>query len=247
MGRNGNAPEGLSKVNRTGVPWVSLVLAFLVGCFFFLPFPGWSKLVEFVTNSTVLSFGCGPIVLLAMRKQMPEHERPFRLGDKGVWVIGFLALWSTNLIVYWTGWDTNWKLFVAIILGYGLMAVYHKVAKRPTPPLDFKYGWWLLVWYAGLALISYLGDYPEQEAKAGQPRPPRLQPRRRGHARTHRARPLARAAQRAADRAGAGDPGGSGRTSLSGTIRGTGRAPASVGRGPAPSCEAPSSLDAWSI
>ena len=47
------------------------------------------------------------------------------------------------------------------------MAVYHKVAKRPTPPLDFKYGWWLLVWYAGLALISYLGDYPEQEAKAG--------------------------------------------------------------------------------
>ncbi|NLU74840.1 APC family permease [Streptomyces sp. HNM0575] len=167
MGRNGNAPAGLSKVNATGVPWVSLILAFVVGCFFFLPFPGWSKLVEFVTNSTVLSFGCGPLVLLAMRKQMPDHPRPFHLGNRFGWVIGFLALWSTNLIIYWTGWDTNWKLFVAIILGYVLMAVYYAVAKQQTPPLDFKHGWWILVWYAGLAVISYVGDYPEQKEKAG--------------------------------------------------------------------------------
>lgn len=105
--------------------------------------------------------------MLAMRKQMPDHPRPFRLGDKWVWVIGFLALWSTNLIVYCTGWDTNWKLFLAIILGYVLMAVYYSVAKQKTPPLDFKHGWWLLVWYAGLAVISFLGDYPEQKEKAG--------------------------------------------------------------------------------
>jgi amino acid transporter len=167
MGRNRNAPSGLAKVNDSGVPWVSLVLAFLVGCIFFLPFPGWSQLVGFVTNSTVLSFGTGPLVLLAMRKQMPDRERPFRLGDRWVWVVGFMALWSANLIVYWTGWDTNWKLFIVIVAGYLLMALHHGTSKQRTPVLDFRYGWWVLVWYAGLALISFLGDYPKQSEGAG--------------------------------------------------------------------------------
>lgn len=167
MARNGNAPKGLARVNRSGVPWVSLLLAFVIGCFFFLPFPGWSQLVEFVTNSTVLSFGCGPIVLLAMRRQLPDHPRPFRLGDRWVWVIAFLALWSTNLIIYWTGWETNWKLFLVIVLGYVLMAVYHRSARERVPALEFRHGWWLLVWFAGLALLSYLGDYPAESEGAG--------------------------------------------------------------------------------
>lgn len=161
MGRNKNAPEGLSKVSDRGVPWVSLILAFIVGCLFFLPFPGWSKLVGFVTNSTVLSFGSGPLVLLALRKQLPHYARPFSLG-KWVWPVAFLALWSTNLIVYWTGWDTNWKLFVIILVGYVLMALFQATAKDKSrlPKLDFEHGWWVLVWFAGLALISFLGDYP---------------------------------------------------------------------------------------
>ncbi|WP_257927445.1 APC family permease, partial [Amycolatopsis iheyensis] len=167
MGRNRNAPAGLAKVNTTGVPWVSLILAFVVGCFFFLPFPGWSKLVEFVTNSTVLSFGSGPLVLLAMRRQLPDQHRPFRLGKTSTWVVAFLALFSTNLIIYWTGWDTNWKLFVVIAFGYLLLAVHETVAKGRTSRLDFRHGWWVLVWFAGLAVISYLGDYPEQSEHAG--------------------------------------------------------------------------------
>ncbi|MEV6644166.1 APC family permease [Amycolatopsis sp. NPDC051371] len=167
MGRNRNAPAGLAKVTPGGVPWVSLILAFVVGCFFFLPFPGWSKLVEFVTNSTVLSFGSGPLVLLAMRRQLPDRHRPFRLGRTSVWIIAFLALFSTNLIIYWTGWDTNWKLLVVILAGYVLLGVHELVAKGRTARMDFRHGWWVLVWFAGLALISYLGDYPAQNEHAG--------------------------------------------------------------------------------
>ncbi|QRP48225.1 APC family permease [Amycolatopsis sp. FDAARGOS 1241] len=167
MGRNRNAPSGLAKVNKTGVPWVSLILAFIVGCFFFLPFPGWSQLVSFVTNSTVLSFGSGPLVLLAMRRQLPNQVRPFRLGRGWAGVIAFLALFSTNLIIYWTGWDTNWKLFVVIVFGYVLMALNQALGKGRTPRMDFRHGWWVLVWFAGLALISYLGNYPEADKHAG--------------------------------------------------------------------------------
>ncbi|MGH3796845.1 MAG: APC family permease [Pseudonocardiaceae bacterium] len=165
MGRNRNAPAALAKVNKTGVPWLSLLLAFVIGCLFFLPFPGWQQLVEFITNTTVLSFGMGPLVLIVMRKQLPHTPRPFRL--KGAWVIAFLALWSSNLIVYWTGWDTNWKMFVAILLGLVLLTVQQTTAKTITPALELRHGWWLLVWFSGLAVISYLGSYPAVSKGAG--------------------------------------------------------------------------------
>ena len=116
MARNRNAPQALGRTTDRGVPLISLIVTFVVGLIVFLPFPSWQQLVGFITSATVLSFGSGPIVHAAMRRQMPDLERPFRLpgGD----VIPFLAFYSSNLIVYWAGWDVNWKLFTAVALGF---------------------------------------------------------------------------------------------------------------------------------
>ena len=157
MGRNRNAPAGLSKVNSTGVPWVSLILTFVVGCIFFLPFPSWQKLVNIVTSLTVLSFGSGPIVLLTMRKQLPNRSRPFRLG--GAWVIASLALLSTNLIMYWAGWSQVWKMMLTIVLGYILLGIFQLIGRQQMPKMDFRHGWWVLPWFAGITLVSWLGNY----------------------------------------------------------------------------------------
>jgi amino acid transporter len=165
MGRNGNAASALAKVTDRGVPWVSIILAFVVGLIFFLPFPGWQKLVGFITSATVLSFGSGPLVLLAMRKQLPHRERRFRL--RGGAVIPFLAFWSSNLIVYWSGWDTDWKLFVAIMLGFVLFGVHELANQGQTARLDFRSGVWVLPWLAGLAIISYIGSFPAPSKAAG--------------------------------------------------------------------------------
>ncbi len=101
MGRNGNAPRILAKTTPRGVPLVSLFVTFVVGLIVFLPFPSWQQLVGFVTSATVLSFGAGTLVIGALRREMPERERPFRVpfGD----VLPFLALYASNLIVYWAG------------------------------------------------------------------------------------------------------------------------------------------------
>jgi amino acid transporter len=158
MGRNRNAPAILAKVNDNGVPWPSLILAWIVGCIFFLPFPSWQALVGIVTSLTVLSFGSGSIALLTFRKQIPHQERPYRQG--GAWVIAPLALLSTNLIMYWAGWDQVWKMMVAVAIGYVLLAIFQltDVQKR-APQLDFKHGWWVLVWFVGILVVSYLGSY----------------------------------------------------------------------------------------
>ncbi|TWP38021.1 APC family permease [Leekyejoonella antrihumi] len=160
MGRNRNAPAVLAKVNDNGVPWPSLILAWVVGCIFFLPFPSWQALVGIVTSLTVLSFGSGAIALLTFRKQIPEVERPYRA--KGVWIIAPLALLSTNLIMYWAGWDQVWKMMCAVVLGYVLLGIFELTDRGPirrAPQLDFRYGWWVLLWFAGILLVSYLGSY----------------------------------------------------------------------------------------
>ena len=165
MGRNGNAPKALSHVNQKGVPWISVVLAFFVGLLFFLPFPGWQKLVGFHTSAMVMSFGSGPLTMMALRKELPDYRRPFRLG--GGWIIPYLAFLSSNLIVFWSGWDVVWKLMVAVLLGLVLMAVHETGWGRHTPKLDMRAGFWMLPWLSGVTLISWLGRYPAFDKHAG--------------------------------------------------------------------------------
>jgi amino acid transporter len=159
MARNGNAPRGLAAITRRGVPLVSLLLTFVVGLIVFLPFPSWQQLVGFITSATVLSFGSGPVVMAALRRELPDHPRPFRVpgGD----VVPFLAFYASNLIVYWAGWNINWKLFIAVGIGFVLLAIYHVVGGEDLPKLEWRAGaTWTLPWLAGLCIISYLGDYP---------------------------------------------------------------------------------------
>ncbi|MEV6790626.1 APC family permease [Streptomyces sp. NPDC051320] len=158
MGQNRNAPESLTKTTSRGAPMVSLVVTFVLGLIVFLPFPSWQQLVGFITSATVLSFGAGPLVLAAMRRQIPDQERPFRVpgGD----IIPFLALYSANLIVYWAGWKTNWKLFVTICIGFVFLAIFEALDKGRSPKMDWKAGApWVVPWLGGLAIISWVGDY----------------------------------------------------------------------------------------
>ena len=74
-------------------------------------------------------------------------------------MLGFM---SSNLLVYWTGWTTDLKLFIAMGLGLVLLAVNkafsrHEAMNRYN--MAFRAGFWYIPWLTGLAIISYLGDY----------------------------------------------------------------------------------------
>jgi len=166
MGRNNNAPRALAATSSRGVPWLSVFLAFIVGLIIFLPFPSWSKLVGFVTSATVLSFGSGSLVLMSMRRQLPDQERPFRLP--GGHVIPFLAFYAANLMIYWAGWDVDWKLFATVGIGLVLLAIQLTYNHHLRSAMQFRHGWWILVWYAGLAVISWQGIYSSDDTPQGQ-------------------------------------------------------------------------------
>jgi amino acid transporter len=163
MARNGNAPASLQKTTDRGVPLISLIVTFFVGLIVFLPFPSWQQLVGFITSATVMSFASGPLVLVALRKQVPDQERPFRLP--GGHVIPLLAFWASNMIVFWSGWDIVWKLMVAVLLGFVLLVIFTLTGRVTAPKLDFVAGAvWLLPWLGGMTLVSWLGKFPEPYA-----------------------------------------------------------------------------------
>jgi amino acid transporter len=154
--RNHYIPRQFGVLSNRGVPLVSIIFSFIVGCFMFLPFPGWQQLVGFIIGATVIGYAAVPLAFGAMRRQEPDHPRPFKLpaGE----VLAVLSFIVANLVIYWSTWDTIWKILLGMVLGIVLLGIGHLVnPSELTPNLDWRGGSWLLPYFVGLAVISYLG------------------------------------------------------------------------------------------
>jgi amino acid transporter len=158
MSKNGHVPAFFEKTTKNQVPIYGLIFAFIVGLLLFLPFGGWQKLVGFITSATVLMYAGAPLALGALRHQKPDLPRPFRL--RAAWLWAPVAFIAANWIIYWSGWDVDWKLYVAVLLGYLLMGISRLTGANPVkPPMDWTAAVWLWPYLAGMALISYLGQF----------------------------------------------------------------------------------------
>jgi amino acid transporter len=154
--RNHYIPRQFGYISERGVPIVSIIFSFLVGCFMFLPFPGWQELVGFIISATVIGYAAVPLALGAMRRQEPDHPRPFKLPAAEV--LAPLSFIAANLVIYWSYWDVIWKVLVAMALGLVLLGIGHIVnPSEMTPNLDWRGASWLWPYFIGLAVISYLG------------------------------------------------------------------------------------------
>jgi amino acid transporter len=156
LARNRYFPQAFAKVDRRGVPWISLIFSFLPGLVFLLPFPSWHSLVGLITSATVLMYAGAPLSLAALRRQVPDAVRPYRLP--GARVIGPIAFILANLIIYWSGFEVLWKLGVALAIGYALIGIFMAFDKE-RPPLDWKAAQWLPAYLLGMGLISWQGQY----------------------------------------------------------------------------------------
>jgi len=153
MALNHHLPSLFLKTNRHNIPYVTLYVNFFVGILSFLPFPGWQKLVAFLSSASILSYGIGPICLLAMRKLQPETKRPFRLW--GSLVMSHIAFYFCNLMLYWCGFAILWKLDIALLIGLTIHMVYHR-----KPFFSCGYAlYWFIAYMASLFILSLLGSF----------------------------------------------------------------------------------------
>ncbi len=157
LARNRYYPPIFRWTDRNGIPWFSLLMAFLLGLVFLLPFPSWKSLVGLVTSASVLMYAGAPLSLSAFRKQVPDANRPYRM-PWAYWFFSPLAFIFACEIIYWSGFDTVWKLGIAIVAGYILIGTWMAFDKQ-RPPLDLKSAMWLPVFLIGMGIISWMGRY----------------------------------------------------------------------------------------
>lgn len=154
-GEMGNAPEHMIRLNRHGVPWAGLIVTYVVGVVFFFPFPSWQKLVSAVSLITVLSYSIGPVILLHLRKTMPDAVRPFRL--RGAGIVAPIAFVASNWIIYWTGYGVARWMFSAVAVYVVAYLAWYLLRRRPLRDLGWREAWWVIPYLAGMWAVSYLG------------------------------------------------------------------------------------------
>jgi amino acid transporter len=166
LARNRYYPQIFGWVDKRGIPWFSLIFAFLAGLVFLLPFPSWHSLVGLVTGASVLMYAGAPVSLGAFRSQLPDFERPYRLP--AATVIAPLAFIFANLLIFWSGLEVIWKLGVFIVIGYVLIGICMAFDKE-RPTLQWKSAMWVPVYLIGMGILSWQGTFAGGAVKAPLP------------------------------------------------------------------------------
>ena len=156
LSENGFFPKMMEKLNHRKVPYMGVMLNFVVGMILFFPVPGWQGMMGFLIAAFVLGYSVGPLSIMALRKQLPDYKRTYKVPCFRIWC--YLSFFFANLILYWTGWAVYSKMLIAIALGLVVMAIY-QVFRKQRVKLDFRHGVWSIVYIYGLGVISKLGNF----------------------------------------------------------------------------------------
>lgn len=153
MAMNHHLPRWFTTVNSHQIPYLALIVNFFAGAISFLPFPSWQKMVTFLSSCSILTYGIGPICILAMRRIAPDHARPFKLRFHKFF--SYMAFYFCNLMLYWCNFDTLWKLDVVLAIGFIINSVYNKdnAFKCETSV------YWFISYMALLLGFSYIGTF----------------------------------------------------------------------------------------
>ena len=159
LARNDYVHSVFGRLTRSRVPWAGVLLAFIAGCVCFLPFPSWQSLIGLITSASVLMYAGAPLSFGALRRRLPDAERPFRLplGEVFSPVAFVVATW----IIMWSGWETAWKLGVLIVIG--LIIIFNR--NMDPHHMRFKSAAWLPVYLVGIGAITYWSTFGGSPAK----------------------------------------------------------------------------------
>ncbi|MDQ0316022.1 APC family permease [Amorphus orientalis] len=158
LAQNGLFSRLFLEISNRGVPLYALFLNFVVSSLFFVLMP-FQEVVALNGAAIVLSFVVGPISVVALRSLLPDRPRSFKVPL--VRVTAGIAFIIATLVVYWSGWDTIWRLGIALAIGFAWFVLSRFWFGRDHGPaqLDLAEAVWLIPYLIGIGVISALGHF----------------------------------------------------------------------------------------
>src|SRR5712671_1268276 len=156
LGEEREMPSVLATTNKDGVPVASILFAAVIGILAFGPFKSWNALVNVVTGATAIMYAFAPVSLAALHKVDSLRSRSYRMPTPALLLPA--AFCCANLITYWGGFDTTWKLAVAMVAGLAIFAV-GAVRGQTGAQRSLKNAIWVGPWLGGMVVIGKIGRY----------------------------------------------------------------------------------------
>jgi amino acid transporter len=144
MGRCGLLPSSLGRLNRQAVPSVALLVSLVMGVLMLLSGPSWQTVVSFLTATLVIALAMGPVSLVALRQQLPDAHRAYRLPWAGAWCSSafVLATWAIS----WCGTSSLRGASLIVLVPAGVFAL----ADRQ----QLCHGLWWFLYLGGIVAIT---------------------------------------------------------------------------------------------
>ncbi|MEM3192002.1 MAG: APC family permease [Candidatus Micrarchaeaceae archaeon] len=156
-------PELFSRIHpKLQTPWVSIVLTFIMGALFLLPFPSWYALVGINATFTVYSYLSVGITNVVLRKTSPDLKRPYRTPFLSV--LGPAGFIIASMLVYFSGWSV--VSFLVLIVNGGLplfvLSPYGRkvFGIKLNTAIIFSVVYWILLIVLGVLFIYSLLSFP---------------------------------------------------------------------------------------
>jgi len=156
LGEEREMPTLLATTNARGVPVVSILVAAVVGSLAFGPFKSWSALVNVITGATAIMYAFAPVSLAALHRSDGDRPRSYRVPMPRLVLPA--AFCSANLIIYWGGFDSAWKIACAMLVGLAIFAVGAWRAGTGSHSM-LRNARWIGPWLAGQVLLGAVGRY----------------------------------------------------------------------------------------
>ncbi|MEB3326238.1 MAG: APC family permease [Synechococcus sp.] len=144
MGRCGLLPGSFGRLNRQAVPSVALLFSLGMGVLMLLSGPSWQTVVSFLTATLVIALAMGPVSLIALRKQLPQARRAYRLPGAQLWCSAafVLATWAIS----WCGTNSIRGASLIVLVPAGLFALVDRQ--------QLRHGLWWFLYLGGIVAIT---------------------------------------------------------------------------------------------
>jgi hypothetical protein len=96
------------------------------------------------------------VSLAALHRLDGARARPYRAPLPKI--LFPAAFCSANLIIYWGGFDSTYKLVLVILVGWILFAIGTRVVRSDLAGM-VRTSWWIVPWLVGCLVLGVLGRY----------------------------------------------------------------------------------------